>query len=198
MDVPLLPDLQPRRLAISSHQLHSLLTGSWYSLYSLRIDSTENSTSNSSFVVGWRRYPCGPYRKHCSSVACAVVVTLMSCLLYRNLVITLSSVIMSLYITYNDPVLIPDVTQNRLVWYKATVKDGTRKQAVIRLYKREKLENISSTIFDNFVVRWRGQLLNASVEIVFKVLTAVAMNHIFWEKLTDVSEEHIASIFRAK
>jgi hypothetical protein len=38
--------------------------------------------------------PCRPHRKHCSSVACAIIM-LMSCLLYHNLVMAVSSVIMS-------------------------------------------------------------------------------------------------------
>jgi hypothetical protein len=61
--------------------------GSWPSLYSLSMDYTENTPSNSS-VVGWCHYLHGPHRKHCSSVACAVV-TLKSCLLCHNLVILL-------------------------------------------------------------------------------------------------------------
>jgi hypothetical protein len=58
--------------------------GSWSSLYSLGMDRTENTTSNSSSIVGWRRYQRGPHRKHRSFVACAIVVMLMS-LLCRNL-----------------------------------------------------------------------------------------------------------------
>jgi hypothetical protein len=43
-------------------------------------------------------YPREPHRKHRFLVACAIIITLMSCLLCCNLVTTSSSVIMSQYI----------------------------------------------------------------------------------------------------
>jgi hypothetical protein len=42
-------------------------------------------------------YPSGPHRKHRSSVACAIVVTLMIYLLCRNLVTSLTAIVMSQY-----------------------------------------------------------------------------------------------------
>jgi hypothetical protein len=59
VDVFLLPGSRPRRLAAISHQPPSLLTavsrlpcnGSWFSLYSLGTDRTENTASNSYSTV---------------------------------------------------------------------------------------------------------------------------------------------------
>jgi hypothetical protein len=82
-------------LTPTSHPSNCRL-GSWASLYIPGKDHTENTDSNSSSILGWCQHPRGPHRKRRSSVACAIIVTL-SCLLCRNLVTALSS-IMSQYI----------------------------------------------------------------------------------------------------
>jgi hypothetical protein len=74
--------------------------GIWCSLYSLGMDLTGNTPFNS-YSALWRRYPRGAYRKHRSSIECAIV-TLMSCMSCRNLLTALSSFIMSLYLIPNS------------------------------------------------------------------------------------------------
>jgi hypothetical protein len=86
-------------LAAISHQTPTLLTaisglshnGSWSSLYNPGTNHTENTISNSSSIVRWRHYLWKLHRKHCSSVACAIVVTLVRCLLFHNIVTAPSS-----------------------------------------------------------------------------------------------------------
>jgi hypothetical protein len=99
VNVPLLPGSRPHWLVTISHQPSTLRSatsrlscnGSCFSAYSFGMDCTENTASNSYSLVGWHYCLRGPYRKHCSSVACAIIVALMSCLLWHDLVMALSS-----------------------------------------------------------------------------------------------------------
>jgi hypothetical protein len=105
VDIPLLPGSHSCRLVAIPHKPPTILTaisrlsrvGNWSSLYG----HTQNSASISSSAVGWHWYLCGLQRKQCSSVACANVVMLMSCLLCCNTVMALSSVTVSQYAFYS-------------------------------------------------------------------------------------------------
>jgi hypothetical protein len=95
--VPFLSPLMTRRATVevfypaSTRRDFVLKAGTRYNSVSAR--TAPKIDFNNSYIVGWRKYPFWPHGKHRSSVACGIFITLMSPLLYCNLVTVLPPVV---------------------------------------------------------------------------------------------------------
>jgi hypothetical protein len=110
--VPFSPPPTNRRATVEVFEIAStradFRNGSWSSLYSLGMERIGNTASRNS-IVGRRFCPQGLHRNHRSTIACEVIVTLMSCLLLRNLVTAHSLLMTSKYVDLvNGSVFIPE------------------------------------------------------------------------------------------